>query len=441
MSIRSLVLLTCLFCYFSCPAISAEKIVPQREKIEEVLAGRLKEARASWWGFDADDSTKILQAALDSKVPKLIIDTMEAPWVTEPLFVLDDQELFFEKGCVLQAKRGSFRGTGDSLINILSRKNVTITGEDATLRMWAGDYRSGDYKRGEWRHGINIISSENVRVSGLTIAETGGDAIYIGDKDNRTPCKNIHIANVICDNNHRQGISVISVEKLLVEKTIMKNTHGTAPAAGIDFEPNHASESLIDCVVRDCIVENNEGCGYTFYFELLDHTSKPVSIRFENCVALNERNYGVSLTTSNGKGGKEKESPREKRGVRGRIEFVDCRFENTGDHGLYIISKGYDGIELSFKNHQLINCGKREGYPIEIATRPEDESPIGNILFDNIKIIDPKDRRIINFKDYSWLEQDLRGITGTVELTRDEKTVPIIIDESWMQNVLKNKTK
>ena len=434
-------LLTGLFCFLTFMGIQAAQIAPQWDKIEEVLAGQVKEARVSWWGFDAGDSTKIFQAAIDSRVPRLIIDAMPTPWVTEQLYLLDNQELVFEKGAVLQAKRGCFRGTGDSLLNILSKKNVTISGEDATIRMWCDDYRSGDYKKGEWRHGINIISSENVTISGLTIADTGGDAIYIGDKDNHTPCKNIHITKVVCDNNHRQGISVISVEGLLIEKTIMKNTHGTAPAAGLDFEPNIASEPLVDCLVRDCVVENNEGCGYTFYFENMNRTSKPVSIRFENCIALNERNYGVSLTTSNGKGGREKESEREKVGVPGRIEFVDCRFENTGDHGIYIISKGYDGIELSFKNHQLINCGKREGYPIEIATRPEDASRIGNIIFDNVKITDSKDRRIINFKDYSWLEQDLRNITGTVELTRDGKTVPVKIDEAWMQDVLKMKTK
>ena len=435
-------LLTCLFCFFSCLCLSAAELAPQRDKIEAVLAGQVQEARVSWWGFHPEDSTRIFQAALDSKVPKLIVDAMPTPWVTEQLYVLDNQELAFEKGAVLQAKRGCFRGTGDSLVNILSKKNVTISGEDATLQMWVEDYRSGDYKRGEWRHGINIISSENVTIAGLTIRDTGGDAIYIGDKDNRTPCKNIHITNVICDNNHRQGISVISVEGLLIEKTIMKNTRGTAPAAGLDFEPNIASESLVDCVVRDCIVENNEGCGYTFYFDHMDHTSKPISIRFENCIAINEKSYGVSLTTSNGRGGKEKEDVREKMGVQGRIEFINCRFENTGRHGIYIISKGYDGIDLVFQNHQLINCGKQEGtYPIEIATRPEDASLIGNITFDNIKITDSKDRRIINFKDYSWLEQDLRDITGTVELTRDGKTVPIKIDDAWMQDVLKNKTK
>ncbi|HPY90475.1 MAG TPA: hypothetical protein PLT23_07085, partial [Lentisphaeria bacterium] len=39
--------------------------------IDEVLSGARKEARASWWGYDAKDSTGNLQAAINSEVPRL----------------------------------------------------------------------------------------------------------------------------------------------------------------------------------------------------------------------------------------------------------------------------------------------------------------------------------------------------------------------------------
>jgi len=415
----------CWFCCLSTIWLSAAEIAPQRDKIDDVLYGRVKEARVSWWGFDTEDSTKILQAALDSRVPKLIVDAMLTPWITEQLYVHDDQEIVFEKGSVLQAKRGCFHGTNDSLVNILSRKNVTLSGEGAVICMWIEDYRSEGYKKGEWRHGVNIISSENVTVSGLTIMDTGGDAIYIGDEDNHHPCKNIHITGVTCDNNHRQGISVISVEGLLVEKCVFKNTRGTAPAAGIDFEPNIATESLVDCVVRDCVSENNAGCGYLFYLTELDQSSKPISIRIENCISLNEKQYAVSLTTGNGK----------EKSVRGIIEFIDCRFENSRDHGLYLISNAREGGgELRFKNLHLKECGTADRtFPIEIASRGEDELPIGNIFFDNVTITDSKDRPFLNFKDYSVFDQDREGITGTVTLIRDGKTTQFTIDLPWIK--------
>ena len=38
------------------------------DKVALVAKGELKEARASWWGFDKDDSTRFLQAAITSGV-------------------------------------------------------------------------------------------------------------------------------------------------------------------------------------------------------------------------------------------------------------------------------------------------------------------------------------------------------------------------------------
>ena len=34
--------------------------------IDKVAAGKVKEANASWWGFNEEDSTEALQAAINS---------------------------------------------------------------------------------------------------------------------------------------------------------------------------------------------------------------------------------------------------------------------------------------------------------------------------------------------------------------------------------------
>jgi len=403
--------------------IATAELLPQQEKIDDVLAGRIKEARVSWWGFNADDSTKILQAALDSKVPKLIIDAMPSPWITERIYVHDNQELIFEKGCVLQAKRGSFRGTNDSLLNVIVKKNVSISGEGAVIRMWGDDYRSQDYAKAEWRHGISIISSENVKVSGLTVTDTGGDGIYIGVTGDRGPCKNIHIADVVCDNNHRQGISVISVEGLLIERTVMKNTRGTNPEAGIDFEPDNPSQVLTNCVMRDCVTVNNTGCGYSFYLVQMNRSSKPVSVRLENCISKGDGEFAFLLATRNGK----------ERTVEGKMEIIGCRFENSGNHGINIKGKAIDGIDLSFDQLRLKDCGRRdETFPILIASQSEDETPVGKIRFNHTVVEDSKDRPFLEFKELSSLGTGLRETSGTFELVRDGKTDSVKVDDSWV---------
>ena len=48
-------------------------------KVAEVAAGRLTEAKASWWGFDPADATAALQAAIDSRVAKPVVDNVGKP--------------------------------------------------------------------------------------------------------------------------------------------------------------------------------------------------------------------------------------------------------------------------------------------------------------------------------------------------------------------------
>ena len=85
-------------------------IAAQPEKVAQVERGELKEAYASWWGFDAEDSTKALQAAVSSKVPKLIIDKMPSAWILgNTLKLVSNQEIVFEEGVELLAKKGAFK--------------------------------------------------------------------------------------------------------------------------------------------------------------------------------------------------------------------------------------------------------------------------------------------------------------------------------------------
>ncbi len=130
--------------------------------------------------------------------------------------------------------------------------------------MHRDDYAQPPYEKAEWRHTLQILSSSNVKVAGLTMTESGGDGIYLGTATSGVTNKNIQIVDVVLDKHYRQGISVITAGDLLIENTIMRNTAGTAPMAGIDFEPNHPSEQLVNCVLRNCVVEDNQGVGYAF---------------------------------------------------------------------------------------------------------------------------------------------------------------------------------
>ncbi len=103
----SVVLVILAALYLSTLCWAAKEAVPPSadhanpEAITQVLAGDRDTANAVWWGFDPNDSTAAIQAAIDSGAAKVIIPNVGKDWITEPLFLNnDDQEIFFEPGVV-----------------------------------------------------------------------------------------------------------------------------------------------------------------------------------------------------------------------------------------------------------------------------------------------------------------------------------------------------
>ena len=96
------------------------------------------------------DHTAVLQAALNaSDAHTVVLRNLSArtPWVSSPLCIWKSHRTVHFQGAFLMAKRGvacrragqhtCFWGTGDSLLHVYARQNVSITGEaGATLRMW-----------------------------------------------------------------------------------------------------------------------------------------------------------------------------------------------------------------------------------------------------------------------------------------------------------------
>lgn len=399
-----------------------------QEMIDRVAAGEIEEAKASWWGFDEEDSTEALQAAIDSGAPKLIVDNVGKPWIVRPIMLASDQEITFEEGVEVVAKRGEFKGRNDSLFSAINKENITLSGYGATLRMHRSDYDDPEqYERAEWRMVLNIRSSSNIKVYGLTLAESGGDGIYLGTATRGVTNKDIHIKDVICESNYRQGISVITAENLLIENTIMRNTDGTPPRAGIDFEPNHPEERLVNVVMRDCLTENNAGWGYVLYLRPMAAHSEPVSVLFENCRSVGDAGGGFAAITGN----------TADKAVTGSIEFVNCTVENSGGAGLAVGDVPIIGCEVRFVDCTVINpAAERAGMtPIQISSRAGADEIIGGIAFDRVRIEDALDRNPISYIDGAG-GLPIEQITGTLILVRDGEERRVELSEEvlaeWM---------
>jgi len=310
------------------------------QAVADVLAGKLKVANAAWWGFDKDDSTAAIQGAINSGAKKVIVPFVGSDWIVRPIHLVSNQQITFEPGVVVTAKKGEFKGVNDSLFTAAHKQNITLIGYGATLRMHKEDYRDpNQYKKAEWRMGFYLRSCTKIKILGLTIRDTGGDGIYLGNKGQPAYCKDVLIKDCIFDNNYRQGISIIGAVNLLIENCLFKNTSGTDPADGIDFEPNREQNRMTKCVVRNCVFENNQGDGIQVSVSKLTEKTENISVLIENCHVKSSGKFGFIIGTV------------RKVGVKGLIEFKNCTVENTQGPGFIIWDTPAGSVRIRF-----INC-------------------------------------------------------------------------------------
>ncbi|MBI4559429.1 MAG: right-handed parallel beta-helix repeat-containing protein [Candidatus Hydrogenedentes bacterium] len=439
------------WCYFATIVTVSMAVSPtlfasaeNPEAIEELRTGVRSVANAAWWGFNEEDATEALQAAINSSARRVIVPNMKRDWIVRPIQLAGDQELILEKGVVITAKRGEYRGKGDSVFRARDVSNLTVRGYGATVRMQKEDYIVGkvlldldwhrwfdQYEKAEWRMTLSLNGCTNVNVYGLTLKDSGGDGIYIAGGKEKRPCRNIHIKDVVCDNHYRQGISIISVDGLLVENSVFKNTWGTPPSAGVDIEPDSPEEIVKDIVFRDCDFTDNYGDGIQAHLAHQRNTSAEVSILFENCRVSSRRGSGIRVTKV------------ADDGPAGRIEFRGCVVEDTEGYGIKIQDKSADRARVRFIDCTVRNAANNRRYegawaPIWLHSfRSKQTQKFGGIDFVDCRIGDDQDRPIILLEE-SEGEFGVFDLTGTIsasnpfgvktDLGRKQQGVSLIVN-------------
>ncbi len=179
-------------------------------------------------------------------------------------------------------------------------------------------------------------------------------------------CRNVTIENVIATDHHRQGISVISVDGLRIRNSQFNHTSGTAPAAGIDFEPNSANEWIADCVVENSLFQKNV-LGVCISVGALTADSKPVSVQFRDCRFEGGAPVLYSIAS------------RTTTPVKGAVVFERCEFTGAESGVALINNLLAGGFEMKFKDCVLDNRGAR-GTAIQLSSSlPVD---FGGLIFE-----------------------------------------------------------
>lgn len=183
--------------------------------------------------------------------------------------------LLLEKGAVLEAIAND--ATHYSVIKVENVVNFSISGGKIV-----GDRNSHLGVEGEWGHGVNITGSTDVSVDNIEIEDCWGDGIYIGRTYTQAYCKNVDIRRIKLDNNRRQGISIVSAIDLTIDSGRIQNTNGTAPADGIDIEPNDNTDYLQNITIRKITTEDNEGDGIKIFLGNYKLSKNEISITIED---------------------------------------------------------------------------------------------------------------------------------------------------------------
>lgn len=416
-----------------CRSASAQP-APNPGAVQSVLAGRIRVAHAAWWGFNPDDATAILQAAINSRCPQLILDNMGQPWKVQALNLVSNQEIDFAPGVKVVAKPGAFQ-IGGSLINIIGRQNVILRGDPyhmALLRMNKDDYTQPPYRKSEHRNGLNIIGCRNVVVEHLYISQTGGDGVYLGSGRGSVPCTGIHLNHVICDSNYRQGISIINAQNVLVEHCQFRNTRGTPPADGVDLEPNTPQERLVNIVFRNCLTSGNYSCGYAVYIKRLRAASRPVSLVFDHCLSQDDRAYGILVFTENA----------PSLAADGSIKFTWCTVRRSGHPAVAIVNKPAAKCPIQFIDCSFSHLSPAVNHePIVLVARPGANEAVGGISFTDCVVESSPERQPMSFTNPAPNRASLAGISGNLTMVRRNQNTPYILTPgvlgAWMPGALR----
>jgi hypothetical protein len=352
---------------------------------------------ASWFEPKADGvtiDTVSLQNALNAASgQKLFIPKQKSGhYLTGQLFVPSDIVIEFEPGTVIQAVDTlSRKAPYERLIRIKNVKNVHIIGNGATLQMNKAAYTSG-----EQAHIFDIGGSENVIIERVNANDSGGDGFYIGNyESSQVYSKDIVLRQCVANNNRRQGMSVISVDGLLVEGCRFTNTTGTAPKSGVDIEPNNNSGKDVLKRIRfvDCIAEGNVGRGFLVSLHRMTSANERVDITFQGC--RTKRNSFGSSVNYGAEGTKA---------VKGEVTFIDCSAEEEQYAGYSVLSSSPESVKSSFVRCRAVNCNTVNapedpygyGSSFIVTTVPQfPRAAIGNVEFHECESIEERGTPLI----------------------------------------------
>lgn len=154
---------------------------------------------------------------------------------------------------------------------IFEVENVIIEGGQVV-----GDRAAHTGVGGEGLTGTAIYGGSNILLRDTIYRDWWGDGVNINPNASNLPGQNVQLWRLTCDNNRRNGLSVICVINAYIYGCAFLNNNGTAPEAGVDVEPN-PGQVCTNVKFVSCHAEGN--AVYGFIAAPQSSTSKLTDVR------------------------------------------------------------------------------------------------------------------------------------------------------------------
>lgn len=260
---------------------------------------------------------------------------------------------------------------------------ITIGNSESNIKMYGNgtiNYNREIMQIATGEHGMCLsmgAGCSNISIVGLKFINAFGDGIYINNVNN------VYINNVVCNNNRRNAISVISGQNITVENSIFSNSNGTAPQAGIAIETNNTTDILKNITFHNCKCIGNAAERDAYITIFSDEASiKLDNLETENTITVLLRCQHTVVTIQNCfmKTKADSDIFRIESGANNTIIFDGCNID--GRNGAYSLI-GYTGSV--FENVYIINtlisdCTLTGRAVLAQGTRED----VGNIIIDLI---------------------------------------------------------
>ena len=207
----------------------------------------------------------------------------------------------------------------------------------------------------------------------------------------------IRIINSGFDNNRRQGMSLVSGRNILISGCSSTNTTGTAPAAGLDVEPNGVIDLLQGIEIVNSFAAGNDGNGLVFAVGRMDSTSNPISVNVSSFTS--QGNHLSGFFASN-----EQDGPNYS--VPGTIEINNSVSAEDVQYGAIASYWEAGGTALTFQNLTVVNANSSrtniDNAAITIKRGGGASHPMGNVHFYGTSVIDTMGNLDVYFTVYDW---------------------------------------